>query len=158
LIWFELIWSGPRLIAALGLWWREAYSGSASWSDVPRLLLGIVLDACRVNSRHDETFAFFSSWAFQWIPLLTRHKEMNRSKTWVLKRCFEWPSILVRLLSVTERGGVKAPFRVAQAEGSVAFFFFFGIFYKNFWLEILSSPVSKRHICMHICSRVSSRV
>jgi hypothetical protein len=36
---------------ALGLWWPEAYGGSASCSDVPRLLLGIVetfmLDACQ---------------------------------------------------------------------------------------------------------------
>jgi hypothetical protein len=39
-----------RLTAALGLWWPEAYGGSASCSDVPRLLLGIARSA----GGHDE--------------------------------------------------------------------------------------------------------
>jgi len=55
-----LSWSGSRHRTTLSLWWPEAYGGSASCSDVTRLLLEIakafvlgtcrglcVLDACR---------------------------------------------------------------------------------------------------------------
>jgi hypothetical protein len=50
-----------RLTAALGLWWPEAYGGSASCSDVPRLLLGIARSA----GGHDEALLEIVK-AFAW--------------------------------------------------------------------------------------------
>jgi hypothetical protein len=50
-----------RLTAALGLWWPEAYDGSASCSDVPRLLLRIAGFA----GGHDEALLGIVK-AFAW--------------------------------------------------------------------------------------------
>jgi hypothetical protein len=102
LVWFDLVAWGLRLLKDTSLW---CSSHAESTQGMTRLL------------------SFSPLELFSGVPILTLHKETNRSKTCVWKRCFEWPSILVRLLSVTERGGVKAPLNIAQARGNVVFFF-----------------------------------